>query len=79
MNRLIPISAALLSAAMLMPPSAQAAVNDPTSIPTGESAVQVLSTLTVADQTNEPSDRQDHGWRGSADGKHASYNTRDLK
>ena len=31
-----------------MPLSAQAAVNDPTSIPTGESAVRVLSTLVVA-------------------------------
>lgn len=78
MNRLIPLSAVALSAAMLMPLSAQAAVNNPTSIPTGESAVQVLSTLTVADQTNVPSDRKDHDWADAADGKHASYNTRDL-
>ena len=49
MNRFIPLSAVALSAAMLMPLSAQAAVNDPTSIPTGESAVRVLSTLAVAD------------------------------
>lgn len=61
-----------------MPLSAQAAVNNPTSIPTGESAVQVLSTLTVADQTNVPSDRKDHDWADAADDKHASYNTRDL-
>lgn len=78
MNRLIPLSAVALSAAMLMPLSAQAAVNNPTSIPTGESAVRVLSTLTVADQTDVSSDRKDHDWAGTADGRHASYNTRDL-
>lgn len=78
MNRLIPLSAVALSAAMLMPLSAQATVNNPTSIPTGESAVQVLSTLTVADQTDVSSDRKDHDWADAADGKHASYNTRDL-
>ena len=78
MNRLIPLSAAILSATMLMPLSAQAAVDDSTSIPTGESAVQVLSTLTVADQTDEPSDRKGMRWADSADGRHASYNTRDL-
>ena len=78
MNGLIPLSAVALSAAILMPLSAQAAVNDPTSIPTGESAVRVLSTLTVADQTDVPSDRKDHDWRGSADGKHTAYSTRDL-
>ena len=61
-----------------MPLSAQAAVNDPASIPTGENAVRVLSTLTVANQTDEPSDRQSHHWAGSADGKHAAYDTRDL-
>lgn len=78
MNGLIPLSAVALSAAMLMPLSAQAAVNNPTSIPTGESAVRVLSTLTVADQTDVSSDRKDHDWAGSADGRHAAYNTRDL-
>ncbi len=78
MNRFIPLSAVALSAAMLMPLSAQAAVNDPTSIPTDESAVRVLSTLAVADQTDVSSDRKDHDWAGSADGKHAAYNTRDL-
>lgn len=78
MNGLIPLSAVALSAAMLMPLSAQAAVNDPTSIPTGESAVRVLSTLTVADQTDVPSDRKDHDWANAADGKHTAYNTRDL-
>lgn len=78
MNGLIPLSAVALSAAMLMPLSAQAAVNDPTSIPTGESAVRVLSTLTVADQTDVSSDRKDHDWAGSADGRHAAYSTRDL-
>lgn len=78
MNGLIPLSAVALSAAMLIPLSAQAAVNDPTSIPTGESAVRVLSTLTVADQTDVSSDRKDHDWAGSADGRHAAYNTRDL-
>jgi opacity protein-like surface antigen len=75
MNRFIPLSAVALSAAMLMPLSAQAAVNDPTSIPTGESAVRVLSTLAVADQTDESSDRKDHDWAGSADGEHTAYNT----
>lgn len=78
MNGLTPLSAVALSAAMLMPLSAQAAVNNPTSIPTGESAVRVLSTLTVADQTDVSSDRKDHDWAGSADGRHAAYNTRDL-
>lgn len=78
MNRFIPLSAVALSAAMLMPLSAQAAVNDPTSIPTGESAVRVLSTLAVADQTDKSSDRKDHDWANAADGKHAAYNTRDL-
>lgn len=78
MNRFIPLSAVALSAAMLMPPSAQAAVNDPTSIPTGESAVRVLSTLAVADQTDKSSDRKDHDWANAADGRHAAYNTRDL-
>lgn len=78
MNRFIPLSAVALSAAMLMPLSAQAAVNDPTSIPTGESAVQVLSTLAVADQTDKSSDRKDHDWANAADGRHAAYNTRDL-
>ena len=78
MNGLIPLSAVALSAAMLMPLSAQAAVNDPTSIPTGESAVRVLSTLTVADQTDVSSDRKDHDWANAADGRHAAYNTRDL-
>lgn len=67
-----------MSAAMLIPLSAQAAVNDPTSIPTGESAVRVLSTLTVADQTDMSSDRKDHDWANAADGKHAAYSTRDL-
>lgn len=61
-----------------MPLSAQAAVNDPTSIPTGESAVRVLSTLAVADQTDKSSDRKDHDWANAADGRHAAYNTRDL-
>ena len=78
MNRFIPLSAVALSAAMLMPLSAQAAVNDPTSIPTGESAIRVLSTLAVADQTDKASDRKDHDWANAADGKHAAYNTRDL-
>lgn len=78
MNRFIPLSAVALSAAMLMPLSAQAAVDDPTSIPTGESAVRVLSTLAVADQTDKSSDRKDHDWANAADGKHAAYNTRDL-
>lgn len=78
MNRFIPLSAVALSAAMLMPPSAQAAVNDPTSIPTGESAVRVLSTLAVADQTDKSSDRKDHDWANAVDGRHAAYNTRDL-
>lgn len=78
MNRFIPLSAVALSAAMLMPPSAQAAVNDLTSIPTGESAVRVLSTLAVADQTDKSSDRKDHDWANAADGRHAAYNTRDL-
>lgn len=78
MNRFIPLSAVALSAAMLMPLSAQAAVNDPTSIPTGESAVRVLSTLAVADQTDESSDRKDHDWANAADGRHAAYSTRDL-
>lgn len=78
MNRFIPLSAVALSAAMLMPLSAQAAVNDPTSIPTGESAVRVLSTLAVADQTDKSSDRKDHDWANAADGRHAAYNTRDL-
>lgn len=78
MNRLIPLSAVALSAAMLMPLSAQAAVNNPTSIPTGENAVRVLSTLAVADQTDVSSDRKDHDWAGSADGRHAAYSTRDL-
>ena len=67
-----------MSAAMLIPLSAQAAVNDPTSIPTGESAVRVLSTLTVADQTDMSSDRKDHDWANAADGRHAAYSTRDL-
>lgn len=78
MNRFIPLSAVALSAAMLMPLSAQAAVNDPTSIPTGESAVRALSTLAVADQTDKSSDRKDHDWANAADGRHAAYNTRDL-
>ena len=78
MNRFIPLSTVALSAAMLMPLSAQAAVNDPTSIPTGESAVRVLSTLAVADQTDKSSDRKDHDWANAADGRHAAYNTRDL-
>lgn len=78
MNGLIPLSAVALTAAMLIPLSAQAAVNDPTSIPTGESAVRVLSTLTVADQTDVSSDRKDHDWANAADGRHAAYNTRDL-
>lgn len=78
MNGLIPLSAVALTAAMLIPLSAQAAVNDPTSIPTGESAVRVLSTLTIADQTDVSSDRKDHDWANAADGKHTAYNTRDL-
>lgn len=78
MNGLIPLSAVALSAAMLIPLSAQAAVNDPTSIPTGESAVRVLSTLTIADQTDVSSDRKDYDWANAADGKHTAYNTRDL-
>lgn len=78
MNGLIHLSAVAMSAAMLIPLSAQAAVNDPTSIPTGESAVRVLSTLTVADQTDMSSDRKDHDWANAADGKHAAYSTRDL-
>lgn len=78
MNRLIPLSAVALSAAILMPLSAQAAVNNPTSIPTGENAVRVLSTLTVADQTDMSSDRKDHDWANAADGRHAAYSTRDL-
>ncbi len=58
MNGLITLSAVALSAAMLMPLSAQAAVGDPTSIPTDESAVRVGS-LHDADKpkTDKAADR----------------------
>ena len=42
MNGLIPLSAVALTAAMLIPLSAQAAVNDPTSIPTGVAAAGAM-------------------------------------
>lgn len=47
------------------------------SIPTGQSATQVLSTLTVADKSGSTSDRKTHQWN-KVDGKASGYTTRDL-
>ena len=47
------------------------------SIPTGQSATQVLSTLTIADKSDSTSDRKTHQWN-KVDGKASGYTTRDL-
>lgn len=47
------------------------------SIPVGQSATQVLSTLTVGMKSNVSSDRKKHQWN-KVDGKTGNYTTRDL-
>lgn len=47
------------------------------SIPVGQSATQVLSTLTVGVKSDVPSDRKSHQWN-KVDGKTGNYTTRDL-
>lgn len=47
------------------------------SIPVGQSATQVLSTLTVGTKSNVSSDRKSHYWN-KVEGKTGNYTTRDL-
>lgn len=47
------------------------------SIPVGQSATQVLSTLTVGTKSNASSDRKSHQWN-KVEGKTGNYTTRDL-
>lgn len=47
------------------------------SIPVGQSATQVLSTLTVGTKSNASSDRKSHQWN-KVDEKSGNYTTRDL-
>lgn len=47
------------------------------SIPVGQSATQVLSTLTIGTKSNASSDRKSHQWN-KVDGKSGNYTTRDL-
>ena len=47
------------------------------SIPVGQSATQVLDTLTVGVKSNASSDRKSHQWN-KVDGKTGNYTTRDL-
>ena len=47
------------------------------SIPVGQSAIQVLSTLTVGTKSNVSSDRKSHQWN-KVDEKSGNYTTRDL-
>lgn len=47
------------------------------SIPVGQSATQVLSTLTVGVKSDVSSDRKSHQWN-KVDGKTGNYTTRDL-
>lgn len=47
------------------------------SIPVGQSAMQVLSTLTVGTKSNVSSDRKSHQWN-KVDEKSGNYTTRDL-
>ena len=47
------------------------------SIPVGQSATQVLSTLTVGTKSNASSDRKSHRWN-KVEGKTGNYTTRDL-
>lgn len=53
------------------------ATNATGSIPVGQSATQVLSTLTVGVKPNVSSDRKSHQWN-KVDGKSGNYTTRDL-
>lgn len=47
------------------------------SVPAGQDAAQVLSTLPVRDQGHAGSDRKKHDWN-QVDGRQGSFNTRDL-
>ena len=47
------------------------------SIPVGQSATQVLSTLTIGTKSNASSDRKSHHWN-KVEGKTGNYTTRDL-
>ena len=47
------------------------------SIPVGQSATQVLSTLTIGTKSNASSDRKSHQWN-KVEGKTGNYTTRDL-
>lgn len=47
------------------------------SVPVGQSATQVLSTLTVGTKSNVSSDRKSHQWN-KVEGKTGNYTTRDL-
>lgn len=47
------------------------------SIPIGQSATQVLSTLTIGTKSNVSSDRKSHQWN-KVEGKTGNYTTRDL-
>lgn len=47
------------------------------SVPVGQSATQVLSTLTIGTKSNASSDRKSHQWN-KVEGKTGNYTTRDL-
>lgn len=77
MNGLITLSAVALSAAMLMPLSAQAVVGDPTSIPTDESAVRVGS-LHDADKPKTDKPKTDKAADRAADSASAATASKPL-
>ena len=70
----LPSVLALSLLAVGMPASANPATG---SIPVGQSATQVLSTLTIGSKPNVSSDRKSHQWN-KVDGKNGNYTTRDL-
>ena len=72
--RSVPIVFVLGMIATGMPANAVDATG---SIPVGQSATQVLSTLTVGVKSNVSSDRKSHQWN-KVDGKSGNYTTRDL-
>lgn len=67
----------ILSLSLLSSACPATAATTTGSIPVGQSAVQVLSTLTVGTKTNDSSDRKTHQWN-KVEGKTGNYTTRDL-
>ena len=68
------LAGAMLLGGLTLPANAAEATG---SLPKGQDAETVLSTLTVEPQGTESSDRKDHDWN-HVEGKPSAYNTRDA-